>query len=41
MASKSNPEQMEQAFNCGDGVHPAPTGYFQMGKSVDVAVFGE
>ncbi len=40
IASKANPDLMEQAYNCGDGVHPAPIGYFQMGKSVDLGVFG-
>ncbi|HEY4265217.1 MAG TPA: GDSL-type esterase/lipase family protein [Micropepsaceae bacterium] len=34
-----HPEVMIQAYNCGDGVHPAPIGYFQMGKSVDLGVF--
>jgi hypothetical protein len=32
---------MEQAYNCGDGIHPSPIGYFQMGKSVDLRVFGK
>ena len=36
---KQKPELIAQAYNCGDGVHPAPIGYFQMGKSVDLAVF--
>jgi lysophospholipase L1-like esterase len=27
------------AFNCGDGIHPSPAGYRQMGKSVDLGVF--
>jgi lysophospholipase L1-like esterase len=38
---KEKPELIAQAYNCGDGVHPAPIGYFQMGKSVDLAVFGK
>lgn len=38
---KANPALISQAYNCGDGVHPAPIGYFQMGKSVDLAVFGK
>ena len=41
VASKDNPDLIEQAYNCGDGVHPAPIGYFQMGKSVDLGVFGK
>ena len=40
MTSKSNPDLMEQSYNCGDGVHPSPLGYFQMGKSVNLAAFG-
>jgi lysophospholipase L1-like esterase len=36
---KANPALIAQAYNCGDGVHPAPIGYFQMGKSVDLALF--
>jgi lysophospholipase L1-like esterase len=38
--STANPDLIEQAYNCGDGIHPSPIGYFQMGKSVDLAVFG-
>ena len=38
--SAANPDLLEQAYNCGDGIHPSPIGYFQMGKSVDLAVFG-
>jgi len=38
--SQDNPDQLETAYNCGDGIHPSPIGYFQMGKSVDLAVFG-
>ena len=38
--SASNPDLMEAAYNCGDGVHPSPIGYFQMGKSVDLNLFG-
>ena len=39
MRDPANPEVMIQAYNCGDGVHPAPSGYYQMGKSVDLGVF--
>jgi len=27
------------AFNCGDGIHPSPAGYYQLGKSVDLDLF--
>jgi len=40
VASKANADLMEQSYNCGDGVHPSPLGYFQMGKSVSLATFG-
>jgi len=40
MASKSDPDLMAQSYNCGDGIHPSPLGYFQMGKSVNLANFG-
>jgi lysophospholipase L1-like esterase len=39
VASKANPDLMEASYNCGDGIHPSPLGYFQMGKSVNLAVF--
>jgi lysophospholipase L1-like esterase len=38
--STSNPDLMSPAYNCSDGVHPSPIGYFQMGKSVDLGLFG-
>jgi lysophospholipase L1-like esterase len=31
---------MHPPFNCGDGIHPSPIGYFEMGKSIDLRVFG-
>jgi lysophospholipase L1-like esterase len=36
----ARPDVIQQAYGCGDGVHPSPIGYFQMGKSVDLKVFG-
>jgi lysophospholipase L1-like esterase len=36
----NQPDVIQQAYGCGDGVHPSPIGYFQMGKSVDLGVFG-
>jgi lysophospholipase L1-like esterase len=38
--SANDPDLIAPAYNCGDGVHPSPIGYFQMGKSVDLGVFG-
>jgi lysophospholipase L1-like esterase len=37
--SAGDPDLLNSAYNCGDGIHPSPFGYFQMGKSVDVSVF--
>jgi lysophospholipase L1-like esterase len=39
LRSPENPDQLPPAYNCGDGVHPSPIGYFQMGKSVDLGIF--
>jgi lysophospholipase L1-like esterase len=39
--SQKDPDLLEAAYNCGDGVHPSPIGYFLMGKSVDLALFGK
>jgi lysophospholipase L1-like esterase len=38
--SAHDPNLIEPAYNCGDGIHPSPIGYFQMGKSVDLGLFG-
>jgi lysophospholipase L1-like esterase len=35
----TNPDLIRPAFNCGDGIHPSPTGYYAMGKSVDLRLF--
>jgi lysophospholipase L1-like esterase len=35
----ANPDLMRPAFNCGDGIHPSPAGYYVMGKSVDLGLF--
>jgi lysophospholipase L1-like esterase len=34
-----NPDLLSPPFNCGDGIHPSPAGYYAMGKSVDLKVF--
>jgi lysophospholipase L1-like esterase len=36
----NDPDALNPAYNCGDGIHPSPIGYFLMGKSVDLGVFG-
>lgn len=35
----ANHDLLYPAFNCGDGIHPSPAGYYQMGKSVDLDLF--
>ena len=36
----ADPDLIFPPFNCGDGIHPSPIGYYQMGKSVDLDLFG-
>ena len=38
--SASDPDLLTPAYNCGDGIHPSSIGYYQMGKSVDLGLFG-
>jgi lysophospholipase L1-like esterase len=38
--SANDPNLIEPAYNCGDGIHPSPIGYFQMGNSVNLGLFG-
>jgi lysophospholipase L1-like esterase len=35
----ANPDLMRPPFNCGDGIHPSPAGYYVMGKSVELSLF--
>ena len=37
--SATKPDLLNETYNCGDGIHPSPLGYFQMGKSVDLNLF--
>ena len=37
--SAGDPDLLNVAYNCGDGIHPSEIGYFLMGKSVDLSVF--
>ena len=34
-----NPDLMYPPFNCGDGIHPTPLGYYEMGQSVRLDLF--
>jgi lysophospholipase L1-like esterase len=37
----ANADLINPPFNCGDGIHPSPRGYFEMGKSVRLDLFKE
>ena len=37
--NSKNPDLLNPAYNCGDGIHPSPIGYFEMGKSIDLHLF--
>ena len=34
-----HPDLIYPPFNCGDGIHPAPRGYYEMGQSVRLDLF--
>jgi lysophospholipase L1-like esterase len=34
-----NADLINPPFNCGDGIHPSPLGYYEMGKSVRLDIF--
>jgi len=34
-----NVDLLPPAFNCGDGIHPSPRGYYEMGRSVRLGLF--
>ena len=35
----ANPDLMYPPFNCGDGIHPSPLGYYAMGNSLALDLF--
>jgi lysophospholipase L1-like esterase len=35
----ADPDRLDPAYNCGDGIHPSLIGYFRLGKSVDLKLF--
>jgi lysophospholipase L1-like esterase len=35
----ANPDLLRSAFNCGDGIHPSPAGYYAMGKAIELRLF--
>lgn len=38
VADPGSPDRILPAFNCGDGIHPSPRGYFEMGSAVDLSL---
>jgi lysophospholipase L1-like esterase len=34
-----NADLLYEPFNCGDGIHPSPRGYFEMGRAVPLDLF--
>jgi len=30
---------LQPAFNCGDGIHPSPAGYYVMGRAIELSLF--
>lgn len=34
-----SPDLLYPPFNCGDGIHPSPRGYFEMGRSIPLTLF--
>ena len=35
----ANPDLLIPEFNCGDGIHPSPLGYYEMGRTIDLSLF--
>ena len=35
----TNPDLLRPEFNCGDGIHPSPAGYYAMGTSIELGLF--
>jgi lysophospholipase L1-like esterase len=34
-----HPDLLQARFNCGDGIHPSPAGYFAIGRSIELSLF--
>ncbi len=39
MRDAGDPDRINVAYDCSDGIHPSPFGYFLLGKSVDLGLF--
>lgn len=35
----ASPDLLVPEFNCGDGIHPSPLGYYEMGRSIELGLF--
>jgi lysophospholipase L1-like esterase len=35
----ANVDLIDPPFNCGDGIHPSPLGYYRMGQSIPLEIF--
>ena len=35
----ANADLIDLSFNCGDGIHPSPLGYYAMGRAIDLSLF--
>lgn len=35
----AHPDLIAPAFNCGDGIHPSPAGYFALGRAIPLSIF--
>lgn len=36
----TQPDMMLPAYGCGDGIHPSPLGYYVLGRSIPLTLFG-
>jgi lysophospholipase L1-like esterase len=36
---RANADLIDAPFNCGDGIHPSPRGYYEMGRAVRLELF--
>ncbi|MBI4886249.1 MAG: SGNH/GDSL hydrolase family protein [Acidobacteria bacterium] len=36
---RANADLLDPRFNCGDGIHPSPRGYYEMGRAVRLDLF--
>lgn len=41
VADPADPDLIHPPFDCGDGIHPSPIGYYEMGKAVDLRLLDD